>query len=52
MYNRGYSLKQICRNLSSPNDHAGSPARISHWLAAHPALTAYRWLRAHGLNRQ
>ena len=48
-YNRGYSLEETSRRLSSRHGHSLSPATISRWLAAHPSLTTYRRLRAPGL---
>jgi transposase-like protein len=48
-YNRGYSLEETSRRLSSRHGHTVSPATISRWLAAHPSLTTYRRLRAPGL---
>jgi len=48
-YNRGYSLEETSRRLSSRHGHTLSPATISRWLAAHPSLTTYRRLRAPGL---
>jgi hypothetical protein len=48
-YNRGYSLEETARRLSSRHGHTVSPATISRWLAAHPDLTTYRRLRTPGL---
>ena len=48
-YNRGYTLEETSRRLSSRHGHAISPATISRWLAAHPGLTTYRRLRERGL---
>jgi len=47
-YNRGYSLEDAARRLSSRYGHAINPATISRWLSAHPGLTTYRRLRARG----
>src|ERR1700675_3552433 len=49
IYNRGNSLEDTSRRLSSRYGHAVSPATISRWLAEHPGLTTYRRLRARGL---
>ncbi len=49
IYNRGNSLEDTSRRLSSRYGHAVNPATISRWLAAHPGLTTYRRLRARGL---
>lgn len=49
IYNRGNSLEDTSRRLSSRHGHAVNPATISRWLAAHPGLTTYRRLRASGL---
>jgi hypothetical protein len=48
-YNRGCSLEETSRRLSSRYGHAIDPATISRWLAAHPQLTTYRRLRDRGL---
>lgn len=48
-YNRGYTLEETSRRLSSRSGHVVSPATISRWLAAHPRLTTYRRLRDRGL---
>ena len=48
-YNRGYTLEETSRRLSSRHGHAVNPATISRWLAEHPGLTTYRRLRAKGL---
>jgi hypothetical protein len=48
-YNRGYSLEETSRRLSSRYGHRIDPATISRWLAAHPGLTTYRRLRVRGL---
>jgi len=47
-YNRGHSLEEVSRRLSSRHGHAINPATISRWLSAHPGLTTYRRLRAEG----
>jgi hypothetical protein len=47
-YNRGHSLEEVSRLLSSRHGHSISPSTISRWLSAHPALTTYRRLRAQG----
>jgi hypothetical protein len=47
-YNRGYTLEETSRRLSSRYGHAIHPATISRWLAAHPNLTTYRRLRGDG----
>ncbi|HTT80271.1 MAG TPA: hypothetical protein VMF86_11385 [Stellaceae bacterium] len=48
-YNRGNSLAETSRRISSRYGHAVDPATISRWLAAHSALTTYRRLRDRGL---
>ena len=48
-YNRGLSLEDTARRLSSRHGHTVNPATISRWLAAHPGITTYRRLRARGL---
>jgi len=48
-YNRGFSLDETSRRLSSRHGHAVNPATISRWLGAHPRLTTYRRLRDRGL---
>jgi transposase-like protein len=47
-YNRGHSLEEVSRRLSSRHGHTVNPSTISRWLAAHPGLTTYRRLRAQG----
>ena len=47
-YNRGHSLEEVSRRLSSRHGHAINPATISRWLSAHPGLTTYRRLRERG----
>ena len=47
-FNRGHSLEETSRRLSSRYGHAISPSTISRWLAAHPRLTTYRRLRERG----
>lgn len=47
-YNRGDSLEEVSRRLSSRHGHAISPSTISRWLSAHPHLTTYRRLRERG----
>jgi hypothetical protein len=49
-YNRGCSLEETSRRLSSQYGHRIDPATLSRWLTAHPRLTTYRRLRARGLN--
>jgi transposase-like protein len=48
-YNRGYTLEETSRRLSSHYGHAIHPATISRWLAEHPRLTTYQRLRDRGL---
>jgi transposase-like protein len=48
-YNRGYTLEETSRRMSSRHGHSVNPATISRWLAAHPRLTTYRRLRDRGL---
>ena len=47
-YNRGESLEEVSRRMSSKYGHAISPSTISRWLSAHPHLTTYRRLREKG----
>jgi len=47
-YNRGHSLDEVSRRLSSRHGNVISPSTISRWLAAHPGLTTYRRLRDEG----
>jgi transposase-like protein len=48
-YNRGYSLEETSRHLSSRHGHNVNASTISRWLSAHSDLTAYRRLRTRGL---
>lgn len=48
-YNRGHSLTEVGRRLSSRHGHTVNASTISRWLAAHPDLTTYRRLRTRGL---
>lgn len=48
-YNRGNSLAETSRRISSRHGHPVNLATISRWLAAHPALATYRRLRERGL---
>jgi len=48
-YNRGYSLEEVSRRLSSRYGHDISPSTISRWLSTHAGITTYRRLRARGL---
>jgi hypothetical protein len=48
MYNRGHSLEEVSRRLSSRYGHAVSVSTISRWLSAHLHLTTYRRLRGQG----
>ena len=48
-YNRGYSLEEVSRRMSSRHGHAINPSTISRWLAEHSGLTTYRRLRNRGL---
>jgi len=47
-YNRGHSLEEVSRRLSSRHGHSINPATISRWLSAHPGLTTYRRFRVRG----
>ena len=47
-YNRGYTLDEVSRRLSSRHGHVIAPSTISRWLTAHPGLTTYRRLRSEG----
>src|SRR5205823_11822127 len=44
-YNRGHSLEEVSRRLSSRHGHSLHESTVSRWLAAHPGLTSYRRLR-------
>jgi hypothetical protein len=47
-YNRGHSLEETARRISSRHGHTIAGSTISRWLQAHPGLTTYRRLRAIG----
>ena len=47
-YNRGDSLEEVSRRLSSRYGRSISPSTISRWLSAHPHLATYRRLREKG----
>lgn len=47
-YNRGHSLEETARRLSSRHGHSIAASTISRWLQAHPGLTTYRRLRGKG----
>jgi transposase-like protein len=48
LYNRGTTLTDTARKISSRYGHPVVPSTISRWLSEHPALTSYRRLRARG----
>src|SRR5664279_2409727 len=48
LYNRGNTLEDTARKISSRYGHRVAPSTISRWLSEHPALTSYRRLRARG----
>lgn len=45
LYDRGHSLAETARRISSRHGHRVAPSTISRWLAQHPTLTSYRRLR-------
>src|SRR5271157_5548446 len=47
-YDRGSTLEETSRTISSRHGHPVAPSTISRWLSEHPALTTYRRLRARG----
>ncbi len=47
-YNRGYSLDEVSRRLSSRYGHSINPSTISRWLATYEHVAAYRRLRDKG----
>lgn len=47
-YNRGYSLDEVSRRLSSRYGHSINPSTISRWLATYAHVAAYRRLRDKG----
>jgi len=47
-YNRGYSLEEVSRRLSSRYGHKVNPSTISRWLANHEHIATYRRLREKG----
>jgi DNA-directed RNA polymerase subunit RPC12/RpoP len=48
LYDRGNTLEETARNISSRHGHPVAASTISRWLSEHPALTTYRRLRARG----
>jgi transposase-like protein len=48
-YNRGHSLEETARRISSRHGQRIAASTVSRWLQAHPRLTTYRRLRAKGL---
>jgi len=48
LYNRGNTLEDTARKLSSRYGHRVAPSAISRWLSEHPTLISYRRLRARG----
>jgi hypothetical protein len=48
-YNRGHSLEETAKRLSSRHGRSIAGSTISRWLNAHPGLTTYRRIRARGL---
>ena len=47
-YDRGNTLEETSRTISSRHGHPVAASTISRWLSEHPALTTYRRLRARG----
>jgi len=47
-YDRGNTLEETARTISSRHGHPVVASTISRWLSEHPALTTYRRLRARG----
>jgi DNA-directed RNA polymerase subunit RPC12/RpoP len=47
-YDRGNTLEETARTISSRHGHPVAPSTISRWLSEHPALTTHRRLRARG----
>jgi transposase-like protein len=47
-YNRGYSLDEVSRRLSSRYGYKVNPSTISRWLATHEHIATYRRLREKG----
>jgi transposase-like protein len=47
-YNRGYSLEEVSRRLSSRYGHKINPSTISRWLTTHAHIATYRRLREKG----
>ena len=47
-YDRGNTLEETARTISSRHGHPVAPSTISRWLSERPALTTYRRLRARG----
>jgi transposase-like protein len=47
-YNRGHSLEETARRISSRHGCNIAASTVSRWLQAHPGLTTYRRLRAKG----
>src|ERR1700681_1846759 len=48
LYDRGNTLQETARKISSRYGHDVAPSTISRWLAEQPALTTYRRLRDRG----
>src|SRR5271157_2109550 len=47
-YDRGNTLEETARKISSRHGHPVAASTISRWLSEHPGLTTYRRLRARG----
>ena len=47
-YDRGSTLEETARKISSRHGHPVAASTISRWLSEHPGLTTYRRLRARG----
>ena len=48
LYDRGSTLEETARKISSRHGHPVAASTISRWLSEHPGLTTYRRLRARG----
>jgi hypothetical protein len=48
LYDRGNTLEDTARKISSRYGHGVAPSTISRWHAQHPALTTYRRIRDRG----
>jgi hypothetical protein len=48
LYNRGYSLEETARKISSRFGRHAAPSTVARWLAEYPSFTTYTRLRARG----